>query len=350
MKTTKLTKIIIASNLFLSLFLWFLYSTDYSLPGNFLDIIFPPLAAFIAIISLPVAIHGVKQHQLAIIFVHLPAIIGGIMYVLMGIAMFFPPFTLGAISTLTEISDEIEIQRADSPDGVRTAYVYFRGVGAYTGGNGRTFVRVKHKLIPFLERDVFALIKSYASEESSKYIEWLDDNTLYISETNEEIPVGVIKGEIPQVIIIPIQIVRSVSAMLAQGLEKSQQTELVRDVPVYPGNITHDDSMYNKYTENVERFIHVDQERVEKIEQWYEEALTASSWRLIQVDHNTYLNSTTSLGHVEYCVQAVREIDGEEHFYFIEFSGTEDEAGTVIVRIGTPNPITDACLPYIENP
>ena len=93
--------------------------------------------------------------------------------------MLVPPFTLGAFFAASEIAGETEIQRAISSDGTRIAYVYFRGVGAYSGGNGRIFVRVRHQILPLLERDVFYLPRSYADENSTNYLEWRDNNTLY---------------------------------------------------------------------------------------------------------------------------------------------------------------------------
>lgn len=68
--------------------------------------------------------------------------------------MFVPPFTLGGLFAFDELAGEKQIQQIESPDGRLTADVYFRGVGAYSGGNGRVDVRIRDRFVPFLERDV----------------------------------------------------------------------------------------------------------------------------------------------------------------------------------------------------
>ena len=66
----------------------------------------------------------------------------------------------------------------------------FFGVGAYTGGNGHIYVRVKYRCFPIVERDIYYVDESFADEETDDYLYWLDDDTLYISETEEEVEVG----------------------------------------------------------------------------------------------------------------------------------------------------------------
>lgn len=131
-----ITKAVILINLLVGLFLWFLFSTDYSLIGNLPDMLFPPLSAFVALASIAFVKTYIKECGFLITLVHLPSLIGGGLYILIALVLLVPPFTLGAIFTASEIANEIEIQRALSPDGSRTAYVYFRGVGAYSGGSG----------------------------------------------------------------------------------------------------------------------------------------------------------------------------------------------------------------------
>jgi hypothetical protein len=125
----------------------------------------------------------------------------------MAVLLVMPPFTLGALFTIDEISHEKLIQQATSPDGSRVAQVYFRGVGAYASGNGRIYVRVKHRLLPFVERDVYHLHGSHADENTVEYLSWRDSDTLYISETDEALRVGVIAFRVPPVFATPVRLV-----------------------------------------------------------------------------------------------------------------------------------------------
>jgi len=348
MKRNPYPKLSAVINLILGLFLWFLFSTDYSLTGTIPDILFPPVVGIIAVISLAVNKTSSKWQLLLITLVHLPSIIGSGLYVLTVLLMFVPPFTLGAFFAASEIAGETEIQRAISPDGTRIAHVYFRGVGAYSGGNGRIFVRVRHQILPLLERDIFYLPRSYADEDSTNYLEWRDNNTLYISETQQEISVGVIEAEIPQVITLPYNIFRVLSIMAEQARVDQQRTIPVRDVPIYPGTIFSDQSQYLERESTVFRSFNIEQEDVEKVAIWYKETLSIPPWTLVRVDR--YTETESGLIYIRYCIQARRELGDEQRLYYWEFMGSNDLSRGVHVNIGSPNPITDTCNRYIEPP
>ncbi len=366
-------KVLAAINLILGLFLWFLFSTDYSLIGNISDILFPPVTGIIALVLLAIIKISNKRFRLSITLAHLPSIIGGGLYIMVALVMFVPPFTLAMLFNVSEIASETEIQRVISPDGTRVAYVYFRGVGAYSGGNGRIFIRVRHSKLPFLERDIFYLSKSYASEESTNYLDWRDSDTIYISEIEREISVGIIEAEIPPIFDIPYSIIRSIPAMAEQAIRyqpqtKSrwdipifqaiaiteqvivnyQQTAPVRDLPIYPGNIRLNQSHYREIDNNVERYFKIEQEGVGKVEKWYEEVLAKLPWKLVKV--NRYTETYPGVFNVLYCVEATRDIGNEQRVYYWEFFGSNDLSRDVHVRIGTPNPISDTCRRYVESP
>lgn len=348
MKGLRSPKFLAIVNLILGLFLWFLFSTDYSLVGTIPDILFPPAIGIIAIVSFAISKAGSKRQRLLITLACFPSIIGGGLYVLTVLLMLIPPFTLGAFFAASEIAGETEIQRAISPDGTRTAYVYFRGVGAYSGGNGRTFVRIRYQILPFLERDIFYLPRSYASEDSTDYVEWQDNNTLYISETQQEISVGVIAAETPQVVALPYYIFRVLLTMTEQAWVNQKQTIPVRDVPIYPGAIFGDQSQYLEERNTVFRSFNIERENIEQVVKWYKEALSTPPWTLVRIDR--YTETESGLTYIRYCIQARREFENEQRMYYWEFMGGNGLSRGVHVNIGSPNPITDTCDRYVESP
>ncbi len=341
-------KLLVIVNLILGLFLWFLFLTDYSLVGTIPDILLPPTIGIIARVSLTVSKANRRRQGPWIILSHLPSLLGGGLYVLTVLLMLIPPFTLGAFLAASEITGETEIQRAISPDGTRIAHVYFRGVGADRGGNGRILVRVRHQMLPFLERDIFYLPQSYASEDTKDYIEWQDNNTLYISETKQEISVEAIGAEMPQVIALPYIIFRFLAAMVEHAIVNQQQTIPVRDIPIYPGTIFSDQSQYLEGENTVFRSFNIEREDIEQVVKWYEGVLSTPPWTLVKIDR--YTETESGLTHIRYCIQARRELENEQHTYYWEFMGSNDLSRGVHVNIGSPNPITDTCARYVESP
>ncbi len=214
-KITLTWKSLVALNLLAGLFLWFLYATDFSLNGTIPDLLFPVLVLIFAFVSLFITFKKtIPWWRILVFLAHLPSILGGGLFFLTTCLLFVPPFTLGTMFQVSEIAGETLIQRATSPDGSRAALVYFRPVGAYTSGSGRVFIRVRRTLIPFLERDIYYVSSSHAHKYTSDYLQWQDNDTIYIPETDEEIPVGIIKPEIPEVIIIPYGIFRFFATLI----------------------------------------------------------------------------------------------------------------------------------------
>lgn len=335
-------------NLLLGLFLWFLFSTDYSLVGTIPDIVFPLAMGMVAIVSLAINKIRATRGRLWITLAHLPALIGSGLYVFAVFVMFIPPFTLGALFAASEIAGETEIQRVMSPDGTKTAYVYFRGVGAYSGGNGRVYVRIRYSMLPFLERDIFYLPASVADEDTTDFVEWRGNDVLYVSETDQEIRVDVIKAEVPLVITFPYHIMRIFAAMVQQTWINRQRTAPVRNVPIYPGIISGDQTYYRKMDNTAFRSFNIKEANIERVVQWYEKELSTSPWTLLKMER--YAETTSEGTHIQYCIQARRDLGNEQHMYYWEFMGSENPSNGVHVNIGSPNPITEACRRYIESP
>jgi len=340
---------IIGVNLALGFLLWLDYLTDYSLAGTIPDILFPPIVAIVGFISLLVSKDAPSRTKRLLSRLScLPSLIGGGLYVTVAILLFIPPFTLGTMFTITEIAGENLIQQAVSPNGSRVAEVYFRGVGAYSGGNGRIYVRVKYLLFPFVERDVYYLRVSYADENTADYLSWRDNDTLYIPEKQQEVKVGTVRTEIPAVLAIPVWLFR----FLAE-FEEEQRTNLVltapvRDVPAYPGIITHDQSQFDERRNTLFRSFNIPNHNPDEIAEWYENALNQPPWSVVRVNRH-YDRIYKNLLITEYCIQAQRdEGDGQKRVYYFELMGQPDNS--VHVNIGTPDPITDTCLRYSKQP
>lgn len=204
-------KAVLAVNLVLGAFLWFLDSTDFSLRGSIPDIVFPPFVFIVAITTMMI-VPDTQWKRVSKLFC-LPSLIGAGVHVLFGIIMIIPPFTLAFLFGIDEIMSEVRIQQISSPNNKQVAEVYFRPVGAYSGGNGRIYVQVTDKFLPFLEREILYLRVSHADENTENYLKWTDNNTLYISEINEKIPVGTAKFEIPYAVAVPLNIVQFLIAI-----------------------------------------------------------------------------------------------------------------------------------------
>jgi hypothetical protein len=176
-------------NIILGVVLWFGYCTDYSLPGTIPDIISPIIVAVVGLISFMIFISD-KGFSVIGITSSLISLIGGGLFVLLIIVSLIFPFWLW------EVAGEVQVQEVESPNGLSVATVYFRPVGAYTGGNGRIFIRVKYRWFPLVERDVYAA-KTFEEPNNYDFIEWLDNTTILAKEKNEIVKIGVIKFQLP---------------------------------------------------------------------------------------------------------------------------------------------------------
>ena len=201
-------RIIMLVNLLLGAGLWLGYISDYSLAGTLPDILVPPIIGIVTLSTLFFIQHAPNNFaKVSYIVSIVPSFVGGCLPTLLMLLLLFSPLGMGVMFFLGEIGDETLIQQSISPDGSKVAEVYFRGVGAYSGGNGRIIVRVKPRRFPLIEQDVYYLTKSYADKDTKDYLHWIDNNTLFISETKESIHLKRIGFAIPAfllVLLIPI--------------------------------------------------------------------------------------------------------------------------------------------------
>ena len=206
---TKL-KVIVGLNVVLGLILWFGYFTDFSWAGLLPDLLFPPMVGLVALVSFArlKAISNKNGRNTVRLF-SIFSIAGGCLPGCLIAILILPPFTLGFLFMTDEMRNEVLIQRVNSPNETRIAEVYFRGVGAYDAGNGRIYVRVKTRWLPIVEREIYQLDRSYADQTTSNYLQWIDNNTLFLSEEGKEIKVGIVNFELPMPLLMLIFVIRS---------------------------------------------------------------------------------------------------------------------------------------------
>lgn len=203
------------ANLLLAVVLWIGAFTNYSLANNGADLLFAPAVALVAMLTLLlIAARGpagaARRFTTALC---LPGLVSGLFPVVVTIVT-SPFFLLGFLFAFAEMQDESLIQRAVSPDGRHVAEVYFRPVGAYAGGNGRIFVRVKNRLVPWVEKDVYYLGRSHAGPETNDYVAWLADRTLFVSEAQQEVKTSPVRFRLP----MEMQMLRILFGMLWRSL------------------------------------------------------------------------------------------------------------------------------------
>ena len=342
-------KVVALVNLTLGTILWLLHSTGFSLAGTIADLVFPPLVGIVGLVSL-VALRKAPGKTLKIVgrLFCLPSIIGGGLYVLSAVLFFVPPFTLGAMFNLSEIRNETRIQSAVSPDGTKTASVYFRPVGAYSGGNGKIYVRFKYHLFPVVEREVFFLRVSQANKNTANYLQWSGNDSLFVPEVNQQIPLPKVRLRTPPEIQFPVFLVHYLAARRQRETVERKLTSPVNDVPVYPGVIKSDQSQYDEERKTAFRSFNIPAQTPEKIVEWYRDALSKSPWTVVQVGRHIIQSADATQSR--YCLQVQRQNGNETIPYFWEVMGRDDGAHDVHVNIGTPNPITDTCDRSPEQP
>jgi hypothetical protein len=130
----------------------------------------------------------------------LPSIIIGALYLLVGIVSFIPPFLLGTLFVLSEVSHTTVVQAAPSPGGLKTLEVAYEPSGAYDSGLVSVSVNLKYKRIPFIQRDIYGLGKTNSDQSRDDYVRWVDDSTFYIVDDQTSVDVGLVNFEVPPIL------------------------------------------------------------------------------------------------------------------------------------------------------
>lgn len=201
-------KVILGSNLALGLVLWVGMWTDFAWSSFWANVIYPLVVGALGCLCCYWGSAGLSLRAYTLrTYACLLSIVGGVLYALAIGILLVPPFTLGTLFMIAEESEAVTIQVIRSPSGWKTAEVVFKPVGAYSSGNGRISVRVRYAGLPFIHREVYSLGKSYADKNTRDYAVWKDDNTLFMSEMEDTVKVGWVKGELPLLIQIPIGLI-----------------------------------------------------------------------------------------------------------------------------------------------
>lgn len=211
----KRPRLLMALNLLLGVPLWLLLSSDLTLANNLANYLLPPLIAVFGLISLRNLRRSRQptdfpRSRLAPILSCLPSITGGVPSILLAIIAILPPVVfvvmLGGMFAVSENLNKTVIQEAPSPDGWKTAEVWFYPVGAYTGGSGRIAVKLRYRYVPLLRREVYNLSNSYEADgESQEYLTWLDNDTIQLAEEEEPLAVGQVDWHLPWFIAVPVE-------------------------------------------------------------------------------------------------------------------------------------------------
>ena len=208
----KRTNYILFTSLIFGLLLWLGLFTDYSFSNLWANISVPPLIGLISFViwrKTRKFTENATKNWLA--FRRLACIlpmIGGLPYLFLMIIVWIPPLTLGTMFWMSEQYHAILIQKEVSPDGTKVGEVYLLPVGAYSGGNGRIEVHLKHTWLPIIKRDIYYQRVSRADESATDYLQWIDDETIYIKEDKRQLDVSTVNFDLPAIILLPLNLLR----------------------------------------------------------------------------------------------------------------------------------------------
>ncbi len=197
-------------NVLLGIFLWLDYFTNYSIVGRHSEFLFPPIAGIMGFISYKFLVKGNPDNQEKLLYKLLsaPSVIGGFL----SLIMIIPPMCLFSYAILSGNSQEIKIQQEISPNNLQVATVYHGYVGL-VDGNDKYSIRVRPRWFPLIEKEVYYELlasPSWCRNDPGKCIHWVDDNTIYVSETRQEIKTDKVEFALP----IWLAVIAAVIALL----------------------------------------------------------------------------------------------------------------------------------------
>ena len=214
-------------NPLIGIVLWLIFLLDRACFGSSLGLVSIFIAMVLAIGSLAVLHKRVTEKQeLIAISTHLPSIMLGGLYlppifviVIYKIVVLFsllviliPALPLGLLFFVSEQAQGTQIQEIASPNGDKIAYVQFTPTGGYGRGYGNVAVDVRFSQPRVARQAVFYLPATYyADENTTDYVQWVDNNTLYILETKEEVSVELQPSLVWRTLVFITETIQSIS-------------------------------------------------------------------------------------------------------------------------------------------
>lgn len=198
-------------NVVLGVSLWLDYFTNYSIVGKYSEFLFPLLAGIIGFVSYKFLVKRNPDNRGKLLYklTSAPSVIGG----LLSLILIIPPMCLFSFAILNNNSQEIIIQQEISPNNFQVATVYHGYVG-FVGGDDKYSIRVHPRWFPLIEKEVYYELltsPSWCRNDSGKCIFWVDDNTIYISETRQEIKTDKVEFAMPIWLLVIFLVISLVS-------------------------------------------------------------------------------------------------------------------------------------------
>jgi hypothetical protein len=320
--------------------LWFCDWTDYSLAGTWADLLLPMLGVIAGGVGLRLSrgVPGPRLRIAARIAAILTLVEAAIVVAFGALITAIAPF--GIMLVFYSIVGEEQVSATVSPDGSRVAEQYYSSGGLLS--DGWTVVRVKHRLFPLLERDVYR-----TGMGTSERIVWEDNDTLYISATGDRVHVGAIRPEVAppaqlgMVAIRLIGVMAQVNRDMAERRRRDEEmSRPLKTIPIYPGGTENDNTGADMLTEGGYRAFDIKAPNSDEAAKWYKSTLSQGEWRVVGTKRRvTSAETITSDGEqrlVYNCIDSVRrEPNGTEKHYYWRFLWGE-QFGHVRVIVNTP--------------
>ena len=244
------------ANLVLGSLVWAFHLTDYGLAGAVADLWFPLCVGLVGIVSLRSAAR--LRSPLARALVRSGAVVtlsgGGFYVVALPLAVagivLLPWAFYRLANGLEEMAAETVVQDVASPSGAWRALVYFQPVGDNAGDNGHVSLRVAHAGLLQLERRIYYVpVSRVATAEPAPYVRWMDEDTLYVAETNELVSVAPQRSRRPAFVAVPLGWLMQIRESLDPSLTAS-----LREVPRFPGGSVNEGAGHNSQADTFQHW------------------------------------------------------------------------------------------------
>jgi hypothetical protein len=329
-------------SLIIGALLWFCDWTDYSLPGTWADLALPIaglVATFVALRASKSVLTPTIRTAAKIAALLTLVDVSMTILVAMVLAIMSP---FGAMYAAFSIGGEEQTSTAVSPDGTRIAEEYYEGGGLLS--DGVVTIRVKYRLMPLLERDVYR-----GPSVTDEHVTWEDNDTLYVPGTGEQIRLGLVHAELAPAVQYGIAawglfgVLSDIDKNAAETHKRDEEmSQPLKDIPLYPGRTENDYSGANMIGGGGFRAFDIKGPSSDDAAKWYTDALSQGPWSVVSTKRReTYGSTAESVGDerlVYDCIEAVRQEDGGEgkHYYW-EFLWGE-QSNHVRVIVNTPEP------------